>query len=192
MLSYLFRHPLIPLFSPLIMLLAARSFKRQVFFKQLCSQRCYRMFGRSAAHPSRSLRFSAAGGGALTATLMLGLGCSLYADAPLPSKDDVPIPLSRLITSYVVYSACSIPGLVDASPALLSFCASVPGLRHLTEAFVRATFFKQVLAFLTWVIGELTLGNAIHSLLGVTLRRNACHLYVGFVRRTKARCLHTA
>ena len=150
------------------------------------------MFGRSAAHPSRSLRFSVAGGGALTATLMLGLGCSLYADAPLPSKDGVPIPLSRFITSYVVYSACSIPGLVDASPALLSFCASVPGLRHLTEAFVRATFFKQVLAFLTWLIGVLTLGNAVHSLLGVTLRKNACHLYVDFVRRTKGRCLHIA
>jgi proline dehydrogenase len=39
---------------------------------------------------------------------------------------------------------CSIPGLVDASPALVAFCTSIPGLRQLTEAFVRATFFTQV------------------------------------------------
>lgn len=100
----------------------------------------------SAARPSR-LRTSAARGGALTATLVLGLGYSLYADAPLPSKESVPIPLSKSLTSYVVYSLCSVPGLVDVSPALLSFCTSIPGLRQLTEALVRATFFEQVLAF---------------------------------------------
>jgi hypothetical protein len=174
------------------MLLVARSFKRQVFVKQAFSQRCYTMSERSAARPSRSLRISAAGGGALTATLMLGLGYSLYADAPLPSKESVPIiPLSKSLTSYVVYSLCSVPGLVDASPALLSFCTSIPGLRQLTEALVRVTFFEQVLAFLTWVIEMLT-RNVVHSLSAVTPPTNAYHLYVGFVRRTKARCLRIA
>jgi proline dehydrogenase len=100
--------------------------------------------GRFAARPSRSLRISAAGGGALTATLVLGLGYSLYAEAPVPSEERVSTPLSSFLTSYVVYSICSVPGLVDASPALLAFCTSVPGIRQLTEAFVRATFFKQV------------------------------------------------
>ncbi|KAH9982077.1 FAD-linked oxidoreductase-like protein [Lactifluus volemus] len=74
---------------------------------------------------------------------MLGLGYSLYADAPSSSGERPRPPLSKLITSYVVYSMCSIPGLVDASPALLAFCTSIPGLRQLTEAFVRATFFTQ-------------------------------------------------
>jgi hypothetical protein len=125
-------------------MLLARSFKRQVFVKPLYIQPCYRMVNRSAACPSRSLRISAAGGGALTATLVLGLGYSLYAGAPSPSEEHVPTPLSNLLTSYVVYSMCSVPALVDASPALLAFCTSVPGLRQLTEAFVRATFFRQV------------------------------------------------
>jgi proline dehydrogenase len=134
------------------MLLAARSFKRQGFrvgIKSLrfCSQpeRCYRtLFRGSAAPSSRTLHISAAGGGALTATLMLYWGNSLYADVPSPLKEPTHTPLSKLLTSYVVYSACSIPGLVEASPALLALCASVPGLRQLAEAFVRATFFKQV------------------------------------------------
>jgi proline dehydrogenase len=135
------------------MLLVARSFKRQAFrvgVKPFYSQpeRCYRtLFRRSAAHPSRILRISAAGGGALTATLMLYWVDSLYADVPSPLKEPTPTPLSKLLTSYVVYSACSIPGLVEASPALLTLCASIPGLRQLTEAFVRATFFNQVCSF---------------------------------------------
>jgi proline dehydrogenase len=33
---------------------------------------------------------------------------------------------------------------VDASPRLLSFMTSVPGLKQITEAFVRITFFDQV------------------------------------------------
>jgi len=129
------------------MLPVTRSFNRQAFrvgVKPIFSQpeRCYRMLSRrSAARPSRSLRISAACGGA---TLMLCWGYSLYADVPSPLKEPTLIPLSELLTSYVVYSACSIPGLVEASPALLALCTSIPGLRSLTEAFVRATFFKQV------------------------------------------------
>jgi proline dehydrogenase len=125
------------------MLLLARSIKRQVFIKP--SQPCSRMFERFAARPSRSLRISTVGSGTLTATLMLGLGYSLYADAPLLPKERGHTPVSKLLSSYVVYSAFSVPGLVDSSPALLAFCASIPGLRQLTEAFVRATFFKQVI-----------------------------------------------
>ncbi|KAH9075671.1 FAD-linked oxidoreductase [Lactarius deliciosus] len=82
-----------------------------------------------------------AGGGALAASFALGY--TVYTDASSPSTERAPTPLSKLVTSYVVYSLCSIPGLVDASPTLLAFCTSVPGLRQLTEAFVRATFFTQ-------------------------------------------------
>lgn len=162
------------------MLLVARSFKRQAlegvkpFYSQ--PERCYRtLFRRSAARPSRILRISAAGGGALTATLMLYWGHSLYADVPSVLKEPTPTPtpLSKL-TSYVVYSACSIPGLVEASPSLLATCASIPSLRQLTEAFIRATFFKQVLFRLhVDEIGVLISGNAVHSLSVVTPHTDA-------------------
>jgi len=137
------------------MLLVARSFNRLAFrvgVKPFYPQpeRCYRtLFRRSAARPSRILRISAAGGGALTATLLLCWGYTLSADVPPPLEEPTPAPLSKLLTSYVVYSACSIPGLVEASPAFLAFCTSIPGLRQLTEAFVRATFFKQVVSFVS-------------------------------------------
>ena len=140
-----------PPFPIYTMLLVARSFKRQalrvrVGVKPVYSQpkRCFHrtLFRRSVTRPSRILCISAAGGGALTATLML---CWPEGDSPL--KEPTPTPLSKLFTSYVVYSACSIPGLVEASPALLALCASIPGLRQLTEAFVRATFFRQVCFF---------------------------------------------
>lgn len=135
---------MLALFSLHFRLMLAQSFKRQALIRQFHLGRCYRGLERSAAHPSRGSRISATGGGALTASLMLGFGYSLYADAPSPSGERAPAPLPKLITSYVVYSMCSIPGLVDASPTLLAFCTSIPGLRQLTEAFVRATFFTQV------------------------------------------------
>jgi hypothetical protein len=163
-----------------MLLLVTRSFKRQVFrlgvrpfYPQ--PERCYTtLFRRSAARPTRILRISAIGGGALTATLMLCWGYSHYADVPSALKEPTPTPLSKPLTSYVVFSACSIPGLVEASPALLALCTSVPGLRQLTEAFVRVTFFKQVLFRLHMnEIGVLISGNAVHSLSVVTPHTNA-------------------
>ncbi|KAI0307413.1 FAD-linked oxidoreductase-like protein [Multifurca ochricompacta] len=120
----------------------AHSFKRQVLVSS-SHTRCCRGFQAAATRSPRTLKISAASSGALAASLMAGLGYSFYAD-PSPSLGErVPTPLSKLVTSYVVYSMCSIPGLVEASPALLAFCTSIPGLRQLTEAFVRATFFTQ-------------------------------------------------
>jgi len=49
-----------------------------------------------------------------------------------------------LIRTYIVYSMCSVPVLVDASPRILSVLSAVPGVRQITEAFVRVTFFDQV------------------------------------------------
>lgn len=169
--------------------LATRLFKRQAFrvgVNPFYSQPTTRsdslgrnrtLFQRSAsaARPSRVLRISAASGGAVTATLMLCWGYSLYADVPslLEEKGPTPTPLSKHLTSYVVYSACSIPGLVEASSALLAFCTSIPGLRQLTEAFVRITFFKQVFfSLLVHEIGVL-ISDAVHSLSVVTPHTNA-------------------
>ena len=52
--------------------------------------------------------------------------------------------LSTLVRAYVVYSFCSVPALVDSAPALLETLSAIPGLKQITEAVVRATFFDQV------------------------------------------------
>jgi proline dehydrogenase len=52
-----------------------------------------------------------------------------------------------LLRTYVVYSMCSMPALVDNAPRLLEVFTSVPGLRWITEALVRITFFDQVFIF---------------------------------------------
>ncbi|KAH7922394.1 FAD-linked oxidoreductase [Leucogyrophana mollusca] len=83
--------------------------------------------------------------GALTA-LAIG-GATIYADASdatdsKPAEPN-PAPLSALVRSYVVYSMCSIPALVDWAPSILSTLMAVPGVSVLTEAFIRATFFEQ-------------------------------------------------
>jgi proline dehydrogenase len=52
--------------------------------------------------------------------------------------------LGTLVRTYVVYTMCSIPALVDNAPWLLETFSSIPGLRWITEAIVRVTFFDQV------------------------------------------------
>ncbi|KZS90245.1 FAD-linked oxidoreductase [Sistotremastrum niveocremeum HHB9708] len=54
-----------------------------------------------------------------------------------------PASLSSLIRSYGVYTICSVPVIVDWSPALLKFFTSIVGLRELTQIVVRHTFFAQ-------------------------------------------------
>ena len=87
------------------------------------------------------------------ATLTLSIGAiTLHADAS--STDSVPEqhsqsnqdqpPLTELLRAYLVFSLCSFPSLVDASPRILSFLSTVPVLRDVSEAFLRVTFFKQV------------------------------------------------
>ncbi|RXW18987.1 hypothetical protein EST38_g6864 [Candolleomyces aberdarensis] len=52
-------------------------------------------------------------------------------------------PLKAIIRAYLVYSACSIPALVDYSPKILDTLSRVPGLKQLTYGIVRVTFFEQ-------------------------------------------------
>ena len=59
-------------------------------------------------------------------------------------NDPLQPPISALLRSYVVYSMCSIPSLVDASPKILDTLNAVPGLRQAAHALVRVTFFNQV------------------------------------------------
>ncbi len=62
--------------------------------------------------------------------------------------------LSSLVRSYLVFTACSIPALVDWSPAIISACLSVPLLKDITEAALRLTFFSQVSGFVNEKIDD--------------------------------------
>lgn len=73
------------------------------------------------------------------------LGLTAYADSGETSAPNTS--LGSLARSYLVYSLCSVSPLVNHSPAILSTCASIPGLRELSEAVVRRTFFAQVRHF---------------------------------------------
>ncbi|TBU56221.1 FAD-linked oxidoreductase [Dichomitus squalens] len=85
----------------------------------------------------------------LSATTFLGLTLStsaIYVDA----QEQIPIkgvlqtaPLSELVRTYLVYSLCSIPLLVDWSPTILSILLAIPGVKQITEGIVRVTFFDQ-------------------------------------------------
>lgn len=70
--------------------------------------------------------------------------------------------LGSLVRAYAVYTMCSVPALVDASPRLLAFLTSIPVVKQITEAFVRITFFNQFVGGDT-AIGALPLLRSIRS-----------------------------
>jgi proline dehydrogenase len=53
-------------------------------------------------------------------------------------------PLTALARSYVVYSLCSIPAIVDYAPSLLDFIGRIPILNHVAYSLIKITFFDQV------------------------------------------------
>lgn len=65
---------------------------------------------------------------------------------PAPSIQDASV--LELARSYLVYTLCSIPMLIDHSPTLLHTLthSPIPGLKTLTESVVRGTFFAQFVA----------------------------------------------
>lgn len=54
-------------------------------------------------------------------------------------------PISQLLRTYLVYTICSYPSIVDYSPTLLSALtkSKIPGVAAITEFIVRRTFFSQ-------------------------------------------------
>ena len=72
----------------------------------------------------------------------LSLSCGALALNATAKEKQVPT-LSSLVRAYVVFSLCSLPSLVDASPHILSFLSAVPVLRQTSDAFLRLTFFHQ-------------------------------------------------
>lgn len=65
---------------------------------------------------------------------------------PAPSIQDARF--WELARSYLVYTLCSIPLLIDNSPKLLHTLthSPIPGLKTITEEIVRGTFFAQFVA----------------------------------------------
>ncbi|KIM39089.1 hypothetical protein M413DRAFT_447440 [Hebeloma cylindrosporum] len=86
--------------------------------------------------------------GALLTTSSIFLVSTVHGDSSSDegeraSRKDTKPTFGSLIRAYTVYSMCSVPLLVDASPKILSALTSVPIIRQITEAFVRVTFFDQ-------------------------------------------------
>ena len=84
------------------------------------------------------------GSGTLLATALLLSPIHADAEPQHGEHERAPTPISSLVRSYVVYTMCAIPALVDYSPTILSTMLAIPGVKQLTEAFVRVTFFNQV------------------------------------------------
>ncbi|KAJ9100759.1 hypothetical protein QFC19_005498 [Naganishia cerealis] len=78
---------------------------------------------------------------------------SFDTSAPTPALGAVAVtetalsrtPISQLLRTYLVYTICSFPTIVDYSPTLLSALtkSKIPGVAAITEFFVRRTFFDQ-------------------------------------------------
>ncbi|KAK0204224.1 FAD-linked oxidoreductase-like protein [Desarmillaria ectypa] len=102
-----------------------------------------RLFSSRVSHRTSRLRTGAISGGILLAT---GLGLSsspIHADSDSDESANKGTPLRELVRSYLVFTMCSFPTLIDISPAMLDVLTSIPGVKQVTEALVRITFFNQ-------------------------------------------------
>ena len=109
-----------------------------------------RSFGTRAHHAPNAfhtrchlLRFGAFSGGILLALPFYA--SHVYADNASYNDDNDfhDVTFGALVRSYVVYTMCSIPTLVDSSPRLLQL-ANFPGIRWIAHTLVRITFFDHV------------------------------------------------
>ncbi|KAK0232101.1 FAD-linked oxidoreductase-like protein [Armillaria nabsnona] len=109
------------------------------------STRGPRLFSSRASLRTSRSRIGAISGGILLAT---GLGVSsspIHADSEYDDSTNskASTPLRELVRSYIVYTMCSFPVLIDLSPTMLDVLTSIPGVKQVTEAVVRITFFDQ-------------------------------------------------
>jgi len=110
--------------------------------------------------------------GPVLTTLSLSFGGGALAlNAAASSSNEHQPPLSSLLRGYLVFSLCSLPSLVDASPRIISFLSSVPVLRQVSDAFLKVTFFDQVRPFFFPLTIVLTLFPAVRR------RRNSRRMY---------------
>ncbi|KAF8972552.1 FAD-linked oxidoreductase-like protein [Flammula alnicola] len=102
-----------------------------------------RPFSRASGSNNNALgltRRTAARVTVLTASSIF-LASTIYADSNVELSTRPSF--GSLVRAYAVFSICSVPSLVDASPKILATLSSIPGVRQITEAFVRVTFFDQ-------------------------------------------------
>jgi proline dehydrogenase len=97
----------------------------------------------------RGFRYASYAGGLSIGLVAGSIGAALWREDRLRAEATAkgtrpPTPLRELVRTYVVYSLCSIPALVDASPKILSTLMNVPVVNKIAEAVVRVTFFDQV------------------------------------------------
>lgn len=101
----------------------------------------------NAAKARPSVRRAAiASGASLTAYFLLfgNGGSSVFADAISSERLGQDESLPELARSYLVYTICSFPWIVDLAPSALSVLTSIPGVKQATEAVIKQTFFAQV------------------------------------------------
>ncbi len=115
-------------------ILRLRSGRAQVF--------CSRSF-RGGPKPTSTSRIPLFALTGLSASLSLGL-LTHGSLTGLSTASDEEEPLSSLVRTYVVYTICSFPFLVQSSPTILSILGSIPGVNMISEWVVRRTFFDQV------------------------------------------------
>lgn len=84
------------------------------------------------------------------AGLTMSLIPSAHADSPPNPSSTQPSSIQSastltLLRSYFVYTLCSLPPLIDNAPSILHVFthSPIPGLKSITEAVVRRTFFAQ-------------------------------------------------
>lgn len=137
------------------MFLCLRSLTPSSVFRNTASRQYHRL---RSVQPRRSPRLGArvvvvTGVATATALTFSTLGASdVYADTSDFANVEDPairsVPLTSLLRSYFVFSVCSVPAFVDWSPHIISFMASVPGLKQLVGVLVRQSFFAQVRIYL--------------------------------------------
>jgi len=116
--------------------------------------RSIRFYSPTPSHHASTSKHSAGRLLAVTSISLVLVSTTILLNPKL-ANDEAPDGISRperkksltsLLRSYFVYSLCAIPPVVDSAPTIISALESIPGIRQITEAIIRATFFAQVSA----------------------------------------------
>lgn len=127
--------------------LESRCFAKQV--RNLSTRRSFQQ-KRSNVLPIGAVFTTLLGGAAfvhLSSPTRLDSSAACLETDSRPNQSNDKESLTSLFRSYVVYSACSLPSLVDAAPSIISAAESIPGVKQLAQALIRFTFFDQVRSY---------------------------------------------
>ncbi|KAF8320012.1 FAD-linked oxidoreductase [Clavulina sp. PMI_390] len=103
----------------------------------------------STSPPRSALKtptFVGVGAGVVGLGVLSYLAAPTYLEAPLhksrtDSDTDPDESLLSLLRSYVVYTTCAIPALVDSAPTILSTLDAIPVVNRISQSVIRHTFF---------------------------------------------------